>query len=175
MTVGVSGVIRPSGDTATNPLSASPTPSAPSRPATRLARRRPRSSNGASTGGDGTAASVPSNHRSTRATNAGSRRSSSRCVIRPLRVSRLNANCTGSNVRYRDTFSKYDALTFAASWNRSTTGCRSISYSTSAAGTSRPRRNADASDTESSMASLVPDPIVKCAVCAASPSSTTFP
>src|SRR5512140_3374248 len=35
--------------------------------------------------------------------------------------------------------------------------------------------NAHANATASSIASFVPDPIEKCAVCAASPSSTTFP
>ena len=38
-----------------------------------------------------------------------------------------------------------------------------------------PPRTAHASEIASSIASLVPDPIEKCAVCAASPSSTTFP
>jgi hypothetical protein len=36
-----------------------------------------------------------------------------------------------------------------------------------------PSRTAHASEIASSMASLVPDPIEKCAVCAASPSRTT--
>ena len=39
----------------------------------------------------------------------------------------------------------------------------------------RRSRNAHASAIASSIASLVPEPIEKCAVCAASPSSTTFP
>ena len=46
--------------------------------------------------------------------------------MRPLRVSRLNANCIGSKPRSA-TFSKYAELSRAASWNRSTTGWRSIS------------------------------------------------
>ena len=37
-----------------------------------------------------------------------------------------------------------------------------------------PSRTAHASEIASSIASLVPEPIEKCAVCAASPSSTTF-
>ena len=38
-----------------------------------------------------------------------------------------------------------------------------------------PSRTAHASEIASSIASLVPLPIEKCAVCAASPSRTTFP
>ncbi len=38
-----------------------------------------------------------------------------------------------------------------------------------------PPRTAQASEIASSIASFVPLPIEKCAVCAASPSSTTFP
>ena len=72
------------------------------------------------------------NHRSTSATNAGSRFSSSRWVIRPLRVSSWNANGSGSNDVYRMTSSKYRELSRAASWNRSTTGWRSSSYCVSA-------------------------------------------
>ena len=45
----------------------------------------------------------------------------------------------------------------------------------SAVKTSGYRSSEPASATASSIASFVPDPIVKCAVCAASPRSTTFP
>src|SRR2546425_7533855 len=55
-------------------------------------------------------------------------------------------------------------------------GRRSASYAASAAGTSRRvvAWSARARATASSMASFVPDPTEKCAVWAASPSSTTF-
>ena len=52
---------------------------------------------------------------------------------------------------------------------------RSSSYSTSAAGTDAWRASDSASWIESSSASLVPEPIEKCAVCAASPTSTVAP
>ena len=95
--------------------------------------------------------------------------------MRPLRVSRLNANCSGGSPQWRGTSSKYSALWRAASWKRSTTGRRSSSYSTSASSRSSWRPRAAASSIASSMASLVPEPIEKCAVCAASPSSTVAP
>ena len=47
--------------------------------------------------------------------------------MRPLRVSRLNANCSGGNPMWRGTSSKYSALWRAASWKRSTIGRRSSS------------------------------------------------
>src|SRR5215213_4418360 len=95
--------------------------------------------------------------------------------MRPLRVKRLNANWSGGSPQCRGTSSKYSALWRAASWKRSTTGRRSSSYSTSASPNSSLRPKQAASSIASSIASLVPDPIEKCAVCAASPSSTVAP
>ena len=87
----------------------------------------------------------------------------------------LNANCSGSWPVYWPRFSNHSRLACAARCVDATTGRRSASYAASAS--SRPgcscRQAASAS--ASSMASLVPEPMEKCAVCAASPSRTTLP
>ncbi len=76
--------------------------------------------------------------------------------------------------------SNHSRLACAARCVDSTTGLRSSSYAASA--DSRPAASPTgcscrhaASASASSMASLVPEPIEKCAVCAASPISTTLP
>ena len=97
-------------------------------------------------------------------------------MTRRLRVRMLNANCIGSWSTYWPMFSNHSRLAWAARWVDSTTGRRSASYAASAAvdvGGCSCRQAASAS--ASSIASLVPEPIEKCAVCAASPSSTTLP
>ena len=59
----------------------------------------------------------------------------------------------------------------AARWVLATSGLRAASYAASAAGTPSSRRSAVTSSVASSTASFVAEPIEKCAVCAASPSS----
>ncbi len=95
--------------------------------------------------------------------------------MRLLRVSRLKVNSVGGSDVNRFTVSKYAWLSAAAFWNNSTTGRRASSYSVNAHSTSGNWSSALASAMASSIASFVPDPIQKCAVCAESPSSTTFP
>ena len=103
-------------------------------------------------------------------------------MTRRLRVTMLKANWDGSWSAYWPMFSNHSRLAWAARWVDATTGRRSASYAARASrmarrsatppGTCSCRQAASAS--ASSMASLVPEPIEKCAVCAASPSSTTF-
>ena len=72
---------------------------------------------------------------------------------------------------------KYAALSLAASCVRSTSG-RALELVVDERGVdvpARAARGAAASAIESSIASFVPEPIEKCAVCAASPSRTTLP
>src|SRR5690348_17920874 len=71
-------------------------------------------------------------------------------------------------------FSNHSRLACAARWVEDTTGRRSASYAASPASTESCSCRQAASASASSMASLVPEPMEKCAVCAASPSSTTF-
>jgi hypothetical protein len=108
-------------------------------------------------------------------TNSGSRSRRLSSVTRRLRVSRLKANWVGSWCTYRPRFSNHSRLAWAARWVDTTTGRRSVSYAASAASTPDCSCSEAASASASSMASLVPDPMEKCAVCAASPSSTTLP
>ncbi len=120
-------------------------------------------------------------HRS-RSVNSGSRRRRLAWVTRRLRVMMLKANCSGSWPVYWPRFSNHSRLACAARWVDATTGRRSASYAARAAGM-RPSEawppvlscRQAASASASSMASLVPEPMEKCAVWAASPSSTTFP
>ena len=72
-------------------------------------------------------------------------------------------------------FSNHSRLACAARWVEVTTGRRSASYAVSAASTEPCSCRQAARASASSMASLVPEPMEKCAVCAASPSSTTLP
>jgi hypothetical protein len=92
----------------------------------RLASLSPLSSSGANSGG-GASAPWPPRNASTRRTSRGSRSERLAWPMRPLRVSRLNANCSGGSPQWRGTSSKYSALRRAASWKRSTTGRRSSS------------------------------------------------
>ena len=84
-------------------------------------------------------------------------------------------NCSGARCRYRFAPSNHSMLVCAERCSDSTTGLRSSWYAFSAASTVGSRSMAVASPIASSRASLVPDPMEKCAVCAASPTSATFP
>ena len=95
-------------------------------------------------------------------------------MTRRLRVTMLNANWCGSWSAYWPMFSNHSRLACAARWVEATTGRRSASYAASAASTPACSCRQAARASASSMASLVPEPMEKCAVCAASPSSTTF-
>ena len=80
-------------------------------------------------------------------------------------------------VQKRFTCSNQTSDTSAACWVFSTSSRRCDSKRSSAAVTSRPpvATNAWCSAIASSIASLVPEPMEKCAVALASPSSTTLP
>ncbi len=95
--------------------------------------------------------------------------------MRRLRVMMLNANCIGSWWAYWPRFSNHSRLACAARCVDSTTGLRSASYAASAASRSSCSCRQAASANASSIASLVPDPIEKWAVWAASPRRTTLP
>src|SRR6202158_4114024 len=88
------------------------------------------------------------------------------------RVMTPKANCTGSNSQNRSTCSNQTSDTSAACWVFSTSSRRPSSYCLNAASTVGARCMASASAIASSIASLVPEPIEKCAVALASPSST---
>ena len=96
-------------------------------------------------------------------------------MIRRERVSRLKTNWAGSWSAYIPMFSNHSSEAWAARCVDSTTGRRSCSYAASAAATVGCSCRHAARASASSIASLVPDPIEKCAVWAASPSSTTLP
>ena len=95
--------------------------------------------------------------------------------MRRERVSRLKTSWAGSWSAYIPMFSNHSSEACAARWVDSTTGRRSVSYASSAASRVGCSCRQAASASASSIASLVPDPMEKCAVCAASPSSTTLP
>ncbi len=95
-------------------------------------------------------------------------------MTRRERVMMLNANWVGSWWTYCPRFSNHSRLACAARWVESTTARRSSSYVASASAMVGSSCRQAARARESSIASLVPEPIEKCAVCAASPSSTTF-
>ncbi len=95
-------------------------------------------------------------------------------MTRRLRVSRLNANRSASCPVRRSIVSNHSRLACAARWVDSTTGRRSASYAANACSTVGCSPRLAARARASSRASLVPEPIEKCAECAASPSSTTF-
>src|SRR5664279_3595611 len=82
------------------------------------------------------------------------------------------ANCTGSKSQNRSTCSNQTSETSAACWVFSTSSRRRSSYCCNAASTVGARCMASASAIASSIASLVPEPIEKCAVALASPNST---
>ena len=86
----------------------------------------------------------------------------------------LNANCIGSWSTYCPRFSNHSRLACAARCVDSTTGRRSVSYAANASSRLGSSCKQAASAKASSIASLVPEPIEKCAVWAASPMSTTF-
>ena len=86
----------------------------------------------------------------------------------------LNPNWIGSWSTYCARFSNHSRLACAARCVESTTALRSSSYAASAAATESSSCRQAARVSASSIASLVPEPIEKCAVCAASPSSTTL-
>lgn len=71
--------------------------------------------------------------------------------------------------------SNHSRLAPAARWVEATTGRRSLSYAARADGRSGCSSMFAASARASSTASLVPEPMEKCAVWAASPISTVFP
>ena len=112
------------------------------------------------------------NQSSTSSTKRSSRSRRLSYVIRRLRVSRLKTNWISSWWTYCGRSSNHCALATAARWVLATSGLRAASYAASAAGTPSSRRSADTSSVASSTASFVAEPIEKCAVCAASPSST---
>ena len=104
----------------------------------RFASTRSRSRNGVNMGGGSRAgdagrgtplccAAPSANHRSTVATNRGSRTLRLSCVTRRLRVRRLIANWMGSRRWYRSVVSNHSRLTWAARWRLSTSGRRSAS------------------------------------------------
>ena len=95
-------------------------------------------------------------------------------MTRRLRVMMLNPNWIGSWSTYCARFSNHSRLACAARCVESTTALRSSSYAASAAATESSSCRHAARVSASSIASLVPEPIEKCAVCAASPSSTTL-
>src|ERR1700730_2632658 len=82
------------------------------------------------------------------------------------------ANCTGSKSQNRSTCSNQTSDTSAACWVFSTSSRRPSSYCCNAPSTVGARCMASARAIASSIASLVPEPIEKCAVALASPSST---
>src|SRR5580700_9036230 len=86
----------------------------------------------------------------------------------------LKANCNGSWCTYWPRFSNHSRLACAARCVDTTTGLRSASYAASALATLGCSCRHAARASASSIASLVPDPIEKCAVCAASPRRTTL-
>ena len=98
--------------------------------------------------------------------------------MRLLRVSRLKANCDGSTVAGSAARSRTSTrLSCAAFWVRSTIGRRSprsgrAPRRVSRVAARRERRRRGRS--RPPCASLVPEPMEKCAVCAASPRSTTL-
>ena len=96
-------------------------------------------------------------------------------MIRRDRVIRLKTNWAGSWSAYMPMFSNHSREAWAARCVDSTTGLRSASYAARAASTSGCSCRQAARASASSMASLVPEPMEKWAVCAASPTSTTFP
>ncbi len=67
------------------------------------------------------------------AVNSGSRSLRLSWVTRRLRVTMLNANCSGSWWVYWPRFSNHSRLAWAARWVDATTGRRSASYASSAA------------------------------------------
>ena len=95
-------------------------------------------------------------------------------MTRRERVMMLKANWVGSWWTYCPRFSNHSRLACAARWVERTTARRSSSYVASASATVGSSWRQAARARESSIASLVPDPIEKCAVWAASPSRTTF-
>ncbi len=126
----------------------------------------------------GTVSDAPwprANSRSISSANPASRSFRFSKVIRRERVSRLKTNCAGCCPAYMPMFSNHSSEACAARCVDSTTGLRSAWYASSASATVGRSCRQAASARASSMASLVPDPIEKCAVCAASPSSTTLP
>jgi hypothetical protein len=146
---------------------------------TRLGSVRPRSVSGVNIGGvTVSSAFTPafaSNQRSARSTSCGSRSARFACVMRRLRVMRLTVICRGSRRWWRLACSNHSRLCCAAVWMRPAIGLRSASYAASAAATSFGcLPTAAARPMASSIASLVPEPIEKCAVCAESPTSATF-
>src|ERR1700687_3383240 len=134
---------------------------------------RARSRIGANIGGTGWAPLL--NQRSTSATNSGSRTLRFEYVTRRLRVSRLNANWSGSWRVYCEMFSTHSRLACAARCALSTTGRRSASYAASAISTPGFSCRQAASASASSIASFVPEPIEKWAEWAASPIKSKLP
>ena len=96
-------------------------------------------------------------------------------MTRRDRVMMLKANCIGSWWTYCARFSNHSRLACAARWVESTTALRSTSYVASAAVVSGSSCRQAARASASSIASFVPEPIEKWAVCAASPRITTAP
>ena len=92
---------------------------------TRLVSSSPRKWIGVNIGGTGSPPLL--NHRSTSATNSGSRALRFQYVTRRLRVSRLKANWSGSWRVYCEMFSNHSRLACAARCALSTTGRRSVS------------------------------------------------
>lgn len=139
---------------------------------TRLRSSRALSRSGVNIGG------VPGaqpNSSSTAAVNEASRSRRLSWVTRRLRVSRLKANWRGGWSTYVPSSSNQRRLAAAARWVDSTTGRRSLSYAARAAGRSGCSWTQAARARASSTASLVPEPMEKCAVWAASPMRTVFP
>ncbi len=137
---------------------------------TRFFSSRPRSRSGWNIGGTTSPAptplrfSWPANQASIRPANSGSRTRRLPWVTRRLRVMMLNANCSGSWCRYWPRFSNHSRLACAARWVEATTGLRSASYAASAASSPGCSCRQAARASASSMASLVPEPMEKCAV-----------
>lgn len=139
---------------------------------TRLRSSRPRSRSGVNIGG------VPGAQPNSSSTAAVKRMSRSRrlsWVTRRLRVRRLNANWRGAWSTYVASSSNQRRLAAAARWVEATTGRRSSSYAARAAGRSGCSSMQAASARASSTASLVPEPMEKWAVWAASPMRTVLP
>lgn len=148
---------------------------------TRLRRVSPRSVNGVNIAGVPASSGPPSGawgqpkSRSTAPVKRGSRSRRLPWVTRRLRVRRLKANCRAGWSTYPASSSNHRMLAAAARWVEATAGRRAASYAASAAGTSGSVSTARARASASSTASLVPEPIEKWAVCAASPISTVLP
>nr|WP_308076565.1 FAD-dependent monooxygenase [Streptomyces hydrogenans] len=108
-------------------------------------------------------------------TRSAKRRRSPSYVRAEVRVMKCRPNWAGAMCRRRPNVSHQRMLGSAHSWVRVTRARRSRSYAANAARGSASRSRAAASAIASSIASLVPEPTVKCAVWAASPRRTAFP